>query len=58
MNVIWQWIALAVVIIILLISDARHWATSRFNLFLLLLLAMIAGLIILIKITHRSDREP
>ena len=58
MNVIWQWIAIAVVIIVLLISDARHLAASRFNLFLLLLLAMIAGLIILIKITHQPDREP
>ena len=53
-----QWIALAAVVMVLYISDAMHVAASRFNLFLFILLAMVAVLVALIKITHDPSDPP
>jgi hypothetical protein len=57
MRVICQWIAIALIVIMLIISDAEHLATIRFNVFISLLLGAIAGLVILLKITHQHQPD-
>ena len=51
-----NWIALIVVILILYIVDLKHMAASQYNTFLIILLAVITGLIIVLKLTYRQGR--
>ena len=52
-----NWIALILVILILYIADIKHLAASQYNTFLILLLAIITGLIIVLKLTYQPDKE-
>ena len=52
-----HWIAFILVILILYIADLKHMAASQYNTFLILLLAIITGLIIVLKRTYPSDKE-
>ena len=52
-----NWIALILVILILYIADINHMAASQYNRFLILLLAIITGLIIVIKWTYQSGKD-
>ncbi len=52
-----NWIALILVILLLYIADIKHMAASQYNTFLILLLAIITGLIIVLKRTYKSDKD-
>ena len=52
-----NWIALILVILILYIADLKHMAASQYNTFLILLLAIITGLILLLKRTYQPDKD-
>jgi len=52
-----NWIALILVILILYIADLKHLAASQYNTFLILLLAIITGLIFLLKRTYQPDKD-
>ena len=52
-----HWIAFILVILILYIADLKHLAASQYNTFLILLLAVITGLIIVLKRTYQPDKE-
>ena len=52
-----NWIALILVILILYIADIKHLAASQYNTFIILLLAIITGLIIVLKRTYRPDKD-
>ena len=52
-----NWIALILVILILYIADIKHMAASQYNTFLILLLAIITGLIMVLKRTYQSDKD-
>ena len=52
-----NWIALMLVILILYIADIKHMAASQYNTFIILLLAIITGLIIVLKRTYRPDKD-
>ncbi len=52
-----NWIALILVILILYIADLKHMAASQYNTFLILLLAIITGLIIVLKRTYQPDKD-
>ena len=52
-----NWIALILVILILYIADIKHMAASQYNTFLILLLAIITGLIIVLKLTYQPDKD-
>ena len=52
-----NWIAFILVILILYIADIKHMAASQYNTFLTLLLAIITGLIIVLKLTHQPDKD-
>jgi len=52
-----NWIALILVILILYIADMKHMAASQYNTFLILLLAIITGLIFLLKRTYQPDKD-
>ncbi len=52
-----NWIALILVILILYIADIKHMAASQYNTFLILLLAIITGLIFVLKRTYQPDRD-
>ena len=52
-----NWIALILVILILYIADLKHMAASQYNTFLILLLAIITGLIFLLKRTYQPDKD-
>ncbi len=58
MSATWdQWIALAIVVIGLYIADVKHFATIKYNFFLLLLFGMITGLILYLKVRHKSNKQ-
>ena len=57
MKSIVNWIALILVVLILYIADIKHMAASEYNTFLTLLLAIITGLIMILKRTYRSDKD-
>ena len=50
-----NWIALILVILILYIADLKHMAASQYNTFLILLLAIITGLIFVLKRTIKMN---
>jgi len=52
-----NWIALILVILILYIADLKHLAASQYNTFLILLLAIITGLIFVLKRTYQPDKD-
>ena len=52
-----NWIAFILVILILYIADLKHMAASRYNTFLILLLAVITGLIFVLKRTYQPDKD-
>ncbi len=52
-----NWIALILVILILYIADLKHLAASQYNTFIILLLAIITGLIIVLKRTYQPDKD-
>ncbi len=52
-----NWIALILVILILYIADLKHMAASQYNTFLILLLAIITGLIFVLKRTYQPDKD-
>ncbi len=52
-----NWIALILVILILYIADLKHLAASQYNTFLILLLAIITGLIFVLKRTCQPDKD-
>ena len=52
-----NWIALILVILLLYVADIKHMAASQYNTFLILLLAIITGLIIVLKRTYQSDKD-
>ena len=52
-----NWIALILVILILYIADLKHLAASQYNTFIILLLAIITGLIMVLKRTYQSDKD-
>ena len=52
-----NWIALILVILILYIADIKHLAASQYNTFIILLLAIITGLIIVLKRTYQPDKD-
>ena len=52
-----NWIALILVILILYIVDIKHMAASQYNTFLIILLAIITGLIIVLKLTYQPDKD-
>ena len=52
-----NWIALIMVILILYIADLKHMAASQYNTFFILLLAIITGLIIVLKRTYQPDKD-
>jgi len=52
-----NWIALILVILILYIADMKHMAASQYNTFLTLLLAIITGLIFVLKRTYQPDKD-
>ena len=52
-----NWIALILVILILYIADLKHMAASEYNTFLILLLAIITGLIFVLKRTYQPDKD-
>ena len=53
-----SWISLGLVLISLYMTDHYHLATSRFNLFLFILLGLVTALIIIIKVCHpRFDQD-
>ena len=52
-----NWIALILVILILYIADIKHMAASQYNTFIILLLAIITGLIIVLKRTYQPDKD-
>ena len=52
-----NWIAFSLVILILYIADVKHLAASRYNMFIIILLAIITGLIIVVKSTHQPDQD-
>lgn len=52
-----NWIALILVILILYVADINHMAASQYNRFLILLLAIITGLIIVIKWTYHPGKD-
>lgn len=52
-----NWIAFILVILILYIVDLKHMAASRFNTFLIILLAVITGLITVLKWTYQPGPD-
>ena len=53
-----SWLSLGFVLISLYVTDLYHLSTSRYNLFLFILLGLVTALIIIIKVCHpRSDQE-
>ncbi len=52
-----NWIALILVILILYIADLKHLAASQYNTFIILLLAIITGLIIVLKLMYQPDKD-
>ena len=52
-----NWIALILVILILYIADLKHMAASQYNTSLILLLAIITGLIFVLKRTYQPDKD-
>ena len=52
-----NWIALILVTLILYIADINHMAASQYNSFLILLLAIICGLIGVIKWTYQPNKD-
>ena len=52
-----NWIALILVILILYIADLKHLAASQYNTFIILLLAIITGLIIVLKRTYQPEKD-
>ena len=51
-----NWIAFILVILILYILDLKHMAASQYNTFLIILLAVITGLITVLKWTYQPDK--
>ena len=52
------WIALSIVILVLYITDIKHLPTSNYNLFLIILLGMVSGLVVFLKVIfRRSGKE-
>ena len=52
-----NWIALILVILILYIADIKHMAASQYNTFIILLLAIVTGLIIVLKRTYQPEKD-
>jgi uncharacterized membrane protein len=53
-----SWLSLCIVLISLYVTDLYHLSTSRYNLFLFILLGLVTALVIIIKVCHpRSDQE-
>ena len=52
-----NWITLILVILILYIADLKHLAASQYNTFIILLLAIITGLIIVLKRTYQPEKD-
>ena len=53
-----SWISLSIVLIALYVTDIFHLSTSRYNLFIVILLGLITTLIVIIKICHtQPDQE-
>jgi hypothetical protein len=52
-----NWIALILVTLILYIADIKHMAASQYNSFLIILLAIITGLIVVLKWTYQSNKN-
>lgn len=52
------WLSLGIVFISLYVTDLYYLATSRFNLFMFILLGLVTALVFIIKACHpRSDQE-
>ena len=51
------WIAISVVILVLYLADWKHLPTSSYNLFLMILLGMVSGLVVFLKICYRRSGQ-
>jgi len=57
-----RWIVFAIVLVALYLADMKHLPSTYFNIFLLILMGLVTGLIIFLKKTHQSsgqeDQDP